>query len=166
VQKEVHHGNKNNNVPSVPPTPPVFATTPPSVAPAVYDRAISIGNRTLEHTKYTTADGMDLGIEIPPKSKKIINVDTVKPILQTKLIEGGRPQIVWKKNGMDAIEIWVDRNNSNHFELSDIDIKPNYTDNFPLPEDAALWRYKAIYRKDNQQVGIWSDIISIAVVKL
>jgi len=150
-------------------SPEVFsrsALLPTAVLPAVFDRAISIGNRILEHTKYTAADGLDLGIEVSPKTKKVMNIHTAKPILQIKLIEGGRPQLIWKKNGMDALEIWVDRKNDSNFTLCDIDIKPNFTDKHELPENASLWRYKAIYRSDNQAVGQWSDIISIAVVKL
>ncbi|MFN8282247.1 MAG: hypothetical protein U0U67_03485 [Chitinophagales bacterium] len=34
-----------------------------------------------------------------------------------------------------------------------------------LPEKAALWKYKAIYRMDDKIVGHWSDIVSITVVR-
>ena len=31
------------------------------------------------------------------------------------------------------------------------------------PASAALWKYKAIYRLRDEQVGNWSDVISVAV---
>jgi hypothetical protein len=65
---------------------------------------------------------------------------------------------------MDALEIWVDRGDNNGFVLLDVDTKPNYTDNTELPEKAALWMYKAIYRLDDKIVGHWSDIVSKTVV--
>lgn len=164
--KEVYDGNKNNNVPSVAPTPPAFATIPAAVAPAVFDRAVSLANRIREHHKYTLADGSDLGIETPPKSKKIIDVNGAKPILQIQLVDGGRPEIIWKRNGLDALEIHVDRSDGNGFVLCGIDLKPNFTDEYDLPVKPELWRYKAIYRMDNKPVGIWSDVVSLAVVKL
>ena len=165
-QKEIHDGNGNNNTPSLPPTPPTFATVPPVVAPDVFSRAISLANRIREHHKYTAADGHDLGIEVTPKAKKVVDVDNAKPIVKIQLVDGGQPQLIWKRNGLDAIEIWVDRNGGDDFSFCEVDLKPNFTDTHTLPAKPALWRYKAIYRKDNKQVGIWSDIMSVAVVKL
>ena len=66
---------------------------------------------------------------------------------------------------MDALEIWVQRDDNNDFVKLDVDTKPNYTDNTELPTKAALWKYKAIYRMDDKIVGHWSDIVSITVVK-
>ncbi|MFN8283716.1 MAG: hypothetical protein U0U67_10905 [Chitinophagales bacterium] len=165
-QKEVHDGNSNNNTPSIAPAPPVFTNVPPAVAPAVFVRAISMANRIREHHKYTVADGNDLGIEVAPKAKKVIDIDNAKPVITIQLVDGGHPELVWKRNGLDALEILVDRNGGDDFKFCEVDLKPNYTDTHELPEKPALWRYKAIYRKDNKQVGQWSDIMSIAVVKL
>lgn len=164
--KEVYDGNKNNNAPSIAPVPPNFATIPTAVIPAVFDRAVSLANRIREHFKYTVADGNDLGIESPPKAKKVIDVNNAKPILQLQLVDGGRPEIIWKRNGLDALEIHVDRSDGNGFVLCGIDLKPNFTDEYTLPVKPELWRYKAIYRMDNKPVGKWSDVVSLAVVKL
>jgi len=164
-QKEIHNGNGHYNSQSLVPAPPVFTTVPPVVAPDVFSRAVSLANRIREHHKYTTADGNDLGIEVPQKTKKVIDIDNAKPIVKLQLIDGGHPQLIWKRNGLDAMEIWVDRNGGDNFSFCEVDLKPNFTDNFTLPEKPALWRYKAIYRKDNKQVGQWSDIMSIAVVR-
>ena len=155
-----------NNTPSQVPQPPVFSNVPAIVLPAVFDRAISIGNRILDHTKYTTADGTDIGIEVTPKAKRVIDTKIAKPDIKLQLIDGGHPELVWKRNGLDALEIWVDRGDDRGFMFCEIDLKPNFTDEYNLPTKPELWRYKAIYRMDNKQVGKWSDIVSIAVVKL
>ncbi len=165
-KKEVYGGNKMNNTPSQVPQPPVFSNVPAIVLPAVFDRAISIGNRILDHTKYTTADGTDIGIEVTPKAKRVIDTKIAKPDIKLQLIDGGHPELVWKRNGLDALEIWVDRGDDRGFMFCEIDLKPNFTDEYNLPTKPELWRYKAIYRMDNKQVGKWSDIVSIAVVKL
>jgi hypothetical protein len=46
-----------------------------------------------------------------------------------------------------------------------IDTVPDYLDTYPLPApgQTALWRYKAIYRIGDEQVGQWSDVVSQAV---
>jgi hypothetical protein len=151
---------------SVPPVFPVFPAAPPVSTPGIFKRIIALGRRIKAHTAYTVADGFDLGIEIPTSKKVKPNSDFVKPIISVKLIDGGHPEINWKRNSMDALEIWVDRDDDKGFVLCEVDIKPNYTDEYPLPVKAALWRYKAIYRLDNKAVGKWSDIVSITVVKL
>jgi hypothetical protein len=39
---------------------------------------------------------------------------------------------------------------------------PNYIDTAPITT-AAVWKYKAIYKYDDEQTGNYSDIVSIAV---
>lgn len=147
------------------PAPPTFAAAPAATTAGIFKRIIILGRRIKDHGSYTVADGFDLGIEVPVSKKAKPNLDTIKPVVKVHLIEGGKPEIVWSRNGMDALEIWVDRDDDKGFVKSDIDIKPNYTDEYPLPEKAALWKYKTIYRMDNKAVGHWSDIVSITVVK-
>jgi hypothetical protein len=42
---------------------------------------------------------------------------------------------------------------------------PNYTDSFQLlaSGESAVWKYKSIYRKDDEHAGTWSDDVSITV---
>ncbi|MEI6336175.1 MAG: hypothetical protein WCS87_16570 [Methylococcaceae bacterium] len=44
-------------------------------------------------------------------------------------------------------------------------VQPNTTDNTLLPASGAtaIWKYKAIYRLHDEQVGQWSDMISVMV---
>ena len=43
------------------------------------------------------------------------------------------------------------------------DTTPGYTDTEPFPATPAKWQYRAIYREDDQPVGQWSDIVTVAV---
>lgn len=59
----------------------------------------------------------------------------------------------------------MDRNDGNQFVFLIINTEPSTTDPSPLPAPgtSAAWRYKAINRLHDEQVGQWSDVVSIAV---
>ena len=163
--KEITHGLPAGVTASTPPAIPTFVAAPPVIPAGIFRRISAMIKRIKGHLSYTTADGYDLGIEAPSGKKAKPNLDTIKPTILVHLIEGGQPEIVWTRNGMDALEIWVHRDDDKDFVKLDVDTKPNYTDNTELPTKAALWKYKAIYRMDDKIVGHWSDIVSITVVK-
>ena len=73
----------------------------------------------------------------------------------------GQALVKWPKGAADALEIWVDRGTGTFVSLA-IDTVPDYLDTYPLPApgQTALWRYKAIYRIGDEQVGQWSDVVS------
>ncbi|MCX7110112.1 MAG: hypothetical protein NTX45_08280 [Proteobacteria bacterium] len=77
----------------------------------------------------------------------------------------GEKKILWTKGKASAIEIWVDRNDGNGFVFLIINTEPNTTDTTPLPAPgtSAVWNYKAIYRLHDEQVGQWSDVVSVTV---
>lgn len=141
------------------PVAPSFATAPAAVPAGIYKRVSAIVATIKSKTFYSEADGRDLGIEAPATE---IDLATVKPTISVRLVAGGHPEILWNKQGMDAIEIHKD-NGSGEFQLLDIDITPHYTDMTPLPAQPQTWRYKAIYRVDNDKAGLWSDVISTTV---
>jgi len=124
-------------------------------------RLSALAARIKTHKNYTTAIGYDLWL-ISGEQK--IDPSTWQPRLISYL-QAGHPVIVWKKGKASAIEIWVDRTNSNNFVLLSVNTKPNVTDLTPLSKggSGALWKYKAIYHLDDQAVGHWSDIISVTV---
>jgi len=163
--KEIKDGLPAGVTASIAPTAPTIAAAPAVVAAGIFNRIKALANRIKSHLSYTTADGLDLGIDVPTSKKAKPNLETIKPAISIRLMEGGQPEIVWSKNGMDALEIWVDRGDGNDFVKLDVDTKPNYTDTTELPEKAALWKYKAIYRLDDKVAGRWSDIVSITVVR-
>ena len=63
---------------------------------------------------------------------------------------------------LDACEIQVDRGTGT-FVLLTIAMRPGTLDLEPLPATPARWRYKAIYRRADQRVGLWSDVAEITV---
>ncbi|MFN8284444.1 MAG: hypothetical protein U0U67_14580 [Chitinophagales bacterium] len=163
--KEIKDGLPAGVTASVAPVAPTLTAAPPAVSAGIFKRVKAFANRIKSHINYTESDGLDLGIEVSTVKKAKPNLDTIKPTIKVHLIEGGQPEIIWSKNGMDALEIWVDRGDGNDFVRCDIDTKPNYIDNHSLPVKAELWKYKSIYRMDDKIVGHWSDIVSITVVK-
>jgi len=146
---------------SVQPTVPVIAAAPAAVQPGIFKRALAIANTIKTKSTYTIADGNDLGIE---GAQVIIDLQQMKPVIKLQLIAGGKPEVVWSKQGMDGIEIYVDRATGT-FALLAFDTHPDYTDTAALPATgtSAVWRYKAIYRHGDVEVGLWSDVVSITV---
>ena len=54
-------------------------------------------------------------------------------------------------------------NDGKGFGLLTIDTTPGYTDTQPFPAAKTVWTYRAIYRKDDSQIGVWSAPVSIPV---
>jgi hypothetical protein len=75
----------------------------------------------------------------------------------------GTDMIIWGGYGrhLDQCEIHVDRGSG--WGLLAQDSTPGYTDTAPHPAAPAKWRYKAIYRVDDVQVGLWSAEVSVTV---
>ena len=130
------------------------------VAPGVITRALYLANRIKTHSAYTEADGQDMGLEGVEVASR--SSASTKPAISLRMAAAGHPEIVWNKQGMDALEIWKATGND-AFALLDIDLMPNYIDITALPATASTWRYKVIYRKDSAQFGQWSDVVSINV---
>jgi hypothetical protein len=57
----------------------------------------------------------------------------------------------------------VDRGDGKGFVLLTIDTTPNYTDTQAFPASATRWIYKAIYRVNDAQVGVWSQPVNVTV---
>ena len=81
------------------------------------------------------------------------------------MVQGGHPQLMWKKQSMDALEIMKLNPATNDWQLLAIDTVPHYVDESPLPAagQSANWQYKCIYRYRDEQAGEWSDVITVAV---
>jgi hypothetical protein len=143
------------------PTTPALGVPPTAVPAGIFSRVSALAARIKKHPAYTEAIGQDLGIIGAEQS---VDPTTVKPILELTL-QAGHPNVGWTKSGMDSLEIWVDRG-TGVFAFLTIDTVPDYLDTTVLPAAgaSAVWKYKAIYRFNDEQVGQWSDVATIGVV--
>ncbi len=143
------------------PTAPALAAAPPAVPPDIFGRASTLGARIKKHPGYTDAIGQDLGLIGAEQTIDLVNL---KPILDIEM-QAGHPNIGWTKQGMDGLEIWVDRGAGGFIFLA-LDTIPGYLDTaaLPAPGTSAVWKYKAIYRLNDEQVGQWSDVASVSVM--
>ena len=136
------------------------AAAPAIVAPGIFPRLTALVAHIKTHKNYTDAIGADLQIV---GAEQVVDMTVLKPVI-TATLDAGGVIIGWVKQGMDGIEIWVDRGDGKGFAFLTIDTVPDYTDTQPLPTGAsALWKYKAIYRLGDERTGQWSDVVSIAV---
>lgn len=159
-KNEVRDGILPGAMASVLPAFPNLGAVPAVSLPGVFDRAASIGNRIKKHISYTSADGRDMGLEKPASIP--VDLQTVKPVLGVRLVQDGDPEIMWVKKSMDRIEIHVDRGEGYGFLT--FDTYPNHIDvNMLETGTAAVWKYKAIYIKNDVRVGSWSDEVRITV---
>ncbi|MFC2092274.1 hypothetical protein ACFLSV_00100 [Bacteroidota bacterium] len=151
------------------PTPPVPAAltlpaTPTAVEQGIFKRVTKFVQRLKNHPNYTENMGEDLGIIGREMS---FDKSELKPKLKGAL-DANRPKIIWKKGSfVDSIDLYVDRQLNNNYEYLTNDSKKDYIDDYPMPSDVAsiVYRYKGIYRIGDEQVGQFSDPITITVTK-
>ena len=86
-----------------------------------------------------------------------------QPLLKTRAGAGGLPELLWKKGPYDGIRIQVDRGDGKGWVFLTYDSTPNYTDTAPLPAAPVKWKYRAIYRVGDAQVGLWSGTVEVTV---
>jgi hypothetical protein len=141
------------------PNTPALPAPPASVPPNIFGRNCTLAVRIKKHPNYTEAIGQDLGII---GAEQTIDYSSLKAVLKI-ILQAGHPVISWRKQGMDSLELWVDRGDGKGFVFLAIDTVPGYTDTAPLPTPGAVWKYKGIYREADAQVGQWSDVASITV---
>ena len=89
---------------------------------------------------------------------------TIQPKFTVEII-GNQVRVNWGWEGhgefLDQCEIQVDR--SQGWSLLAIDTTPGYTDTAPFPATPTKWKYRAIYRVGDAQVGLWSAEVSLTV---
>ncbi len=133
--------------------------TPPVVTPGVIPRLSTLVASIKSHKNYTEEIGQDLRLV---GASHVVDVDTWKPVLKAQN-KVGHPVLGWNKGDTSALEILADRNDGKGFVFFTISTEVTATDNAPLPDSASIWKYKAIYRLRDLQVGQWSDVLSIPV---
>ena len=140
------------------PVTPSLNLPPTAVAPNIFGRTTALVARLKTAPGYADSIGQALQIV---GADQTVDLTSLKPVL-TATLNAGQITVGWTKQGMDAVEIFVDRGAG--FVFLAVDTVPNYTDTQPLPPaQSALWKYKAIYHQGDERVGQWSDVVSIPV---
>ncbi len=137
-----------------------FGTVPAMVAPGIFNRITALVGRIKKQPGYTDAIGQALGIV---GADSTVDLNAMKPVITAEM-DAGAVNLGWKKSGMDGIEFQVDRGTG--FVFLAVDTIPDYTDTAPLPPagQSVVWKYKGIYRLNDERVGQWSDVVSVAVM--
>jgi tetratricopeptide (TPR) repeat protein len=159
-KRALRDGPNNANV--VPPLLPIFPTLPTSTLYAnIFGFVGPLITRIKKHKNYTEAIGKALNIIATPNSSP--DLTSLQPVLSIDF-QGNHPVLHWKSNGTDTLEIEADHGNG-VFSLLTIQHTTNFQDNTPLPASgtAVIWKYRAIYRIRDIQVGHWSQIIEVGV---
>jgi len=141
----------------------VAGTAPAVTTSGMMPRLRRMVKRMKAHTAYTESMGQDLGIIANDINTFAIEI---KPKLKGKLT-AGKTVLKWIKGGYKAVDIYVDRHDTKGFTLLATALKATYTDNTVLPTGtlAAQWTYKIIYKKDDEQIGEFSDAVTVAVAR-
>ena len=94
------------------------------------------------------------------------DLETLQPIITLTRLAASI-LVGWGWQGFSAflhmLEIQVDRGDGKGWVILDFDTTPDYTDTAPFPATLTKWKYRAIYRLDDAQVGLWSDVREIVV---
>lgn len=145
------------------PEAPTLPVAPAAVDAGIFPRTSKFIKRLKSHGNYTVNIGKDLGIE---GEEHVIDPLTMKPLLKGAL-DAGRPLIIWNKGDASSIDLYVDRQMNDSYVYLANDSEPDYIDTYHLTAgvNSAVWRYKGIYRLGDEQVGIFSEPITITVTK-
>lgn len=132
------------------------------VKPGALNRIFSLVQVIQESAAYTASIATDLGTigsEDPAP-----DFNTLQPVIKAEL-RASSVFIAWGWDGrgdyLDMLQIQVDRGQG----WTDLtyDTTPGYLDTAPHPATLTKWKYRAIYRVGDAQVGLWSAETSVVV---
>lgn len=119
------------------------------------------GRQMKANPNYTIAIGQDLGIE---GDDSLINKDTMKPILKLFLMPNQHVRISFQKSISDGVKIYTRRAGETEWTLLAFDSESPYIDTREnLAAGAEMREYKAVYVIGDVEVGLESDVATIAV---
>lgn len=146
------------------PVVPSLGTPPPAVTEGIFDRAAKLAGRAKLSLNYTEAIGADLGIISPTST---VDVAALQPELKIK-VDVGKPHVRWIKGYSDALDLYVDRDDTLGFVLVGRFTRNEYLDITPLAPGKVFdeWKYKGIFVIADTQVGLFSNVISVDVKKM
>ena len=147
-------------------TEPILITKPvgfPGSVPAgILSRYLLLVNAIKVHKNYTIPIGDILGIEGAEATHP--DFITIQPNI-TAHVTASVVKLIWGWLGFRAFlsmcELQVDRGSG--WTVLAYDTTPNYEDTTPFPATPTIWKYRAIYRVGDHQVGLWSLEVSVTV---
>lgn len=144
-------------------TAPALPNGTASVNPGALDRLFALVQSIKEGGKLT--DTISTNLRLTGTAQAGPDLATLQPVISASA-SGSSVNVKWGWGGhgafLESCEIQVDRGTG--YGLLTIDTTPNYTDTQAFPAgQSALWKYKAIYRQDDQRVGVWSEVVTVAV---
>ncbi len=149
----------------VPPPLPAAVGGDPAVVPVAAGallRIFDIVSSLKESDSYGEATGTDLGVVGIEQTGPDYAI--LRPVLKIT-INGNKAEISWGWEGfgkfLDQCEIQVDRGTG--YQVLTFDTTPGYTDTQAFPANPTQWKYRAIYRVEDEQVGQWSEEVSLIV---
>jgi hypothetical protein len=145
------------------PSLPNIGAAPTAVNSGIFNRVTLLVSRIKQHAAYTVAMGQDLGIIAPVVP---FTPGTMQPNLSVRL-ESGFPKLKWTKGEADGVKIYVDRHDNAGFVLIKQTVKNSFLDTTPLPVNtySVTWDYKAKYLIEDDEVGLFSQVLSINVIR-
>jgi hypothetical protein len=155
----------NGLVPALPVfTPPALPSGTVATINGGLNRIFALVQRIKTDGKSNNSINADLQIIGTEQSGPDLTI--LQPVITAK-VNGNHTEIGWGWGGnaayLDAIELQVDRGDGKGFVLLTIDTTPGYNDTQPFPTAPTRWSYRAIYRVNDQQVGLWSQTVSVMV---
>jgi hypothetical protein len=162
IKRNLRSASQQVAMPALP-TLPNIGTAPATVNSGIFNRVVQLVGRIKVHAAYTTAMGQDLGIVAPVVP---FDPNTMQPNLKMSL-EAGYPKLSWKKGEADGTKIYVDRRDNLGFVLLKQTVKNTFLDTEALPANtySVTWDYKARFMLDDDEVGLFSQTLSINVIR-
>ncbi len=146
------------------PVAPVLPAAVPAVAPGIEARFRALVKSIKANAAYNEAMGQALGIEAAQQTPP--DLTTIQPEIDAYL-NGANVQVDWGWGGyanyLDMCHLQVDRGDGKGYVDLCYDTTPGYTDTTPLPAAPVKWTYRAIYRVNDANVGLWSKPVSVTV---
>jgi len=144
---------------------PVLPKDFPAAVPAgITTRFRLLVKRLNGNPKFT--DAMAKTLDVYGTDQPGPDLTTVQPEIEVTL-SGNHTEVDWGWGGyinyLDMCLIQVDRNDGKGFVDLCYDTTPGYNDTQPFPATPTKWTYRAIYRVNDTNVGLWSKPVSIIV---
>lgn len=145
-------------------TPPTLPTGVVAVNTGALDRIFALVQVIKDSGGCTDSISSDLRIVGAEQTGP--DFTTLAPDFKLSRV-GNTVNIGWGWGGysayLDMIELQVDRGTGQGWVPLAFDTTPGYVDTCPMPTSPVKWKYRGIFRLNDQQVGQWSDDKSITV---